>query len=77
MGLFSKRRTKGFDPELWSDATDRSKQGGSEPWFADLVKSDDDATIDELNTNDSAQFSPSDDAWLTDDPGDEIRKRHR
>ena len=37
MGLFSKRRSKGFDPDLWSDAKDRAKGKSDEPWFAALM----------------------------------------
>ncbi len=75
MGLFSKRRAKGFDPEMWSDATDRSKAGDEKPWFADLDVSGDDPSLDELETNAGARFADRDEEWLGDDPGEEVRKR--
>ncbi len=55
MGLFSKRRTKGFDPELWSDAKDRGKAQQDTPWFADL-DTEDDPALDEIETNAGARF---------------------
>ena len=47
MGLFSKRRSKGFDPDLWSDAKDRAKAKTDEPWFAGLDEAGDDPALDE------------------------------
>lgn len=71
MGLFSKRRNAGFDPDLWSDAGERAKQRGIESWFEDLDQ--DDADLDDLETNAGAAFADSDASWLTDDPGDKVR----
>lgn len=74
MGLFSRRRSKGFDPELWSDAKERGKGTSGEPWFADFDAGDDPA-LDEIETNAGARFDDADAAWLADDPGDQVRKR--
>ena len=75
MGLFSKRRTKGFDPELWSDATSRGDASEDKPWFSDLDETGDDPALDDLATNGSADFGAEDASWLNDDPGDQVRKR--
>lgn len=75
MGLFSKRRSKGFDPDLWSDAKDRAKGKSDEPWFAGLDEAGDDPALDDLTTNAGAKFDDSDDEWLKDDPGEQVRKR--
>ncbi len=74
MGLFSKRRTKGFDPELWSDAKDRGKAQQDTPWFADL-DTEDDPALDEIETNAGARFDPDDADWLDHDPGEQVRNR--
>ena len=74
MGLFSKRRTRGFDPDLWSDAKERGKDSGEQPWFADLAETAGE-DLDAVATNGSANFEDADDDWLTDDPGEKIRKR--
>jgi hypothetical protein len=71
MGLFSKRRNAGFDPDLWSDADERAKDRGAEPWFEDLDQHD--PALDDLQTNAGAAFDDRDAAWLTDDPGDKVR----
>ncbi len=75
MGLFSKRRNKGFDPDLWSDATDRAKGRGDASWFADM--GEDDPALDELETNAGAQFGDEDADWLRDDPGEAVRRSRR
>ncbi len=75
MGLFSKRRNKGFDEDLWSDASDRAKARGDAPWFADM--GDDDPALDDLTTNAGARFEDKDQEWLRDDPGDEVRRNKR
>lgn len=77
MGLFSKRRTKGFDPEMWSDATSRGATAEDKPWFSDLDETGDDPSLDDLATNGSADFDADDQSWLNDDPGDQIRNRRR
>lgn len=77
MGLFSKRRAKGFDPDLWTDAADRGHAGKDEPWFADLDEADDDPALAGLQTNAGARFADEDQEWLTDDPGAEVRDRRR
>ncbi len=75
MGLFSKRRTAGFDSELWSDADERAKRRGAESWFEDLDA--DESVLDDLETNAGANFADHDAAWLGDDPGDRIRGDRR
>lgn len=77
MGLFSKRRSKGFDPELWSDAAERGAGATDDAWFADLADGDDDPALDGLETNAGARFDEQDQAWLADDPGAEVRDRRR
>jgi len=71
MGLFSRRRNAGFDPDLWSDADERAKNRGADSWFDDLDH--DDPALDDLETNAGASFAEHDAAWLEDDPGDKVR----
>ncbi len=73
MGLFSRRRNAGFDPELWSDADQRARTRGDGSWFDDLDT--DEGTLEDLETNAGAQFDDSDAAWLGDDPGHRARDR--
>lgn len=75
MGLFSRRRNEGFDPELWSDADERAKGRGSDSWFDDLDSAD--AGLDDIETNSGASFDDADAAWLTDDPGEAARRSRR
>lgn len=72
MGLFSKRRNDGFDPELWTDADERAKGRGKGSWFDDLSSSEVD--LADLETNEGAAFGDSDEAWLADDPGEKVRR---
>lgn len=72
MGLFSKRRNAGFDPELWSDADERAKDRGTGSWFDDLGSDDD--SLDELETNAGARFADADAEWLQGDPGEQVRR---
>lgn len=71
MGLFSKRRNDGFDPNLWSDADERAKDLGTDSWFDDLGQ--DDPGLDDLQTNAGADFDVRDADWLADDPGEKVR----
>lgn len=75
MGLFSKRRNAGFDPDLWTDADERAKARGGDSWFDDL--GDDDPALDDLETNSGAQFAERDAKWLADDPGEQVREKRR
>lgn len=71
MGLFSRRRNAGFDPDLWSDADERARGRGSDSWFDDLEGSD--LTLEELETNAATSFDEADRVWLADDPGEKVR----
>lgn len=71
--MFSKRRNEGFDPDLWSDANERAKDRGTESWFEDLGQ--DEAALDDLETNAGAKFVDADTEWLSDDPGDKVRDK--
>jgi len=73
MGIFSRRSAKGFDPDLWSDAKQRPKSADPDVWTAD----DDTDGLDAIATNAGARFTDEDEAWLTDDPGEQIRNRKR
>lgn len=73
MGLFSKRRNDGFDPELWTDADERAEGRGSGSWFEDLRGGASD--LEELQTNAVVSFEEADAAWLRDDPGESARRR--
>jgi hypothetical protein len=73
MGIFSRRGSKGFDPDLWSDAKRRPRSDDAEAWTAD----DDADGLDAIATNANARFTDEDEAWLTDDPGEQIRNRNR
>ncbi len=72
MGLFSKRRNDGFDPDLWSDADERARGRGGDSWFDDLDA--DGSELDDLQTNAGAAFGDADAAWLRDDPGEKARR---
>lgn len=72
MGLFSKRRNEGFDPDLWTDADERARERGTDSWFDDLSGSD--GSLDDLETNAGASFDEADESWLSDDPGDRVRR---
>lgn len=76
MGLFSKRRSDGFDPDLWSDADERAEDRGSDSWFDDLDVSDgSDGGLDDLETNAVVSFDDTDKSWLSDDPGEKVRRK--
>lgn len=73
MGLFRRKQTD-FDPELWSDAAERAPQQVDEAWFE---APDDDAPELRISTNAGARFDAADQAWLTDDPGEQVRAKRR
>ncbi len=75
MGLFSKRRNAGFDPELWSDPNERAKARGTGSWFDDLGQ--DEPGLDDLETNAGARFDDDDSGWLDHDPGEAVRRSRR
>ena len=72
MGLFRRKQTD-FDPALWSDAAERSPEPTDEPWFA----GPDDGPEITIATNAGARFDEADAAWLTDDPGEQVRANRR
>ena len=72
-GHLLRRGSKGFDPDLWSDAKQRPRSDDAEAWTAD----DDADGLDAIATNTNARFTDEDEAWLTDDPGEQIRNRKR
>lgn len=74
MGLFRRKQTD-FDPDLWTDAADRQPKSSDEPWFAGT---DEDAPDLDIATNAGARFDEADQAWLHDDPGEQVRaNRHK